>query len=440
MNYRTAIDFLLERTDYERWPGYTYANRFDLRRMDDLLQRLGNPHLNIKSVHIAGSKGKGSTAAMIAAALFAAGYRTGLYTSPHLVTLRERIRVDGKPVLKSEMAEVVARMKPHVEEMDGDCTYGELSTFELLTATAFMNFHDRNVDYQVLETGLGGRLDATNVVTPEVSVITSISLDHTEVLGNTIPQIAGEKAGIIKPGVPVINSAQAEEATAVIRAVCKEKGASLINIGTDISWKEYANSLSGQILEVQGRNGSYRINLPLLGAYQAQNAAAAVAALEILGVPRADIEAGLAQTDWPGRLQILTRRPLIVVDGAHNSDSAKKLKESLEQYFHFNHLILIIGTSADKDTTGIVAELVPRADSVIATRSRHPRAMPPEKLAGVIAGSGAKAEIAEDVAQAISIARAKAGKQDIICATGSLFLVGEVIEHIKGLRPEVYTQ
>ena len=440
MNYRTAIDFLLERTDYERWPGYTYANRFDLRRMDDLLQRLGNPHLDIKSVHIAGSKGKGSTAAMIAAALLAAGYRTGLYTSPHLVTLRERIRVNGKPILKSELAKVVARMKTHVEEMDDERTYGELSTFELLTAAAFINFHDRNVDYQVLETGLGGRLDATNVVTPEVSVITSISLDHTDVLGSTIPQIAGEKAGIIKPGVPVINSAQVEEATAVIRDICAEKGARLIDIGTDISWKERANNLSGQILEVQGLNGTYRINLPLLGAYQAQNAAAAVAALEILGVSKANIEDGLAQTDWPGRLQILKRRPLVIVDGAHNSDSAKKLKEALEQHFHFNHLILIIGTSADKDTAGIVAELAPRADIIIATRSRHPRAMPPEELAGVIAGSGVKAEIAEDIARAVSIARVKAGRKDLICATGSLFLVGEIIENMKRLRPEVYTQ
>jgi dihydrofolate synthase/folylpolyglutamate synthase len=438
MNYAAALDFLLSRTDYERWPGFNYASRFDLRRMEALLQRLDNPHLSTKAVHIAGSKGKGSTSAMIAAGLQAASYKTGLYTSPHLVTLRERIQVDGKPILKRELESLVARMRPHVEAVDHDKTYGELSTFELLTAAAFMQFQQKAVDFQVLETGLGGRLDATNVVTPEVCIITSISLDHTEVLGDTLARIAAEKAGIIKPGRPVVSSAQAEEAAQVIREACQKKGARLISVGSDIVWRKLDSNLSGQSLEVQGLKGSYRITIPLLGAHQLQNAAAAVGALEVLGVPRKSIEAGLAKTDWPGRLQILRRRPLLVVDGAHNRDSASKLKEALKEYFHFDRLILIIGTSADKDVSGIVEELAPLANTVIVTRSRHPRATKPEILAGEFARLGVQAERAEDVAGAVAEAQGKAGRGDLICATGSLFLVAEVIEYVKGLHPERY--
>jgi dihydrofolate synthase/folylpolyglutamate synthase len=440
MNYAAAIDFIMERTDYERWPGYTYASRFDLRRMEDLLHRLGDPHLSARAVHIAGSKGKGSTAAMIAAGLCAAGFKTGLYTSPHLVTLRERINVDGKPILKRDLADVVARLRPHAEEMDRERTYGELTTFELLTAIAFLHFHQQGADFQVLETGLGGRLDATNVVTPEVCVITSISLDHMEVLGNTVGQIAAEKAGIIKPGAPVVCSPQSEEAATVIRETCLRKRARLISVESDISWRKTGSSFAWQSLEVKGRRESYRLTIPLLGAYQLQNAAAAVATLELLDISKESIEAGLANTYWPGRLQVLRRRPLLVVDGAHSGDSARKLKEALEQYFQFDHLILIIGTSADKDMSGIVTALAPIANSVIATRSRHPRATTPEAVAGEFARRGVIAKTAENVAQAVAKAQGIAGKRDLICATGSLFLVGEVIEHIKRLRPEIYPQ
>jgi dihydrofolate synthase/folylpolyglutamate synthase len=375
---------------------------------------------------------------MIAAGLQAAGYKTGLYTSPHLVTLRERIQVDGKPILKRELESLVARMRPHVEVVDHDKTYGELSTFELLTAAAFMQFQQKAVDFQVLETGLGGRLDATNVITPEVCVITSISLDHTEVLGDTIAKIAAEKAGIIKPGRPVVSSPQPEEAAEVIRETCKKKGARLISVGSEVIWRKLDSDLSGQSLEVQGLKGSYRITIPLLGAHQLQNAAAAVATLEVLGLPRKSIEAGLAKTNWPGRLQILRRRPLLVVDGAHNRDSASKLKEALKEYFHFDHLILIIGTSADKDVSGIVEELAPLANTVIVTRSRHPRATKPEVLVGEFARVGVKAEVAEDITRAVAKALKRAGRKDLICATGSLFLVGEMIEYVKGLHPELY--
>lgn len=440
MNYPAAVDFLLSRTDYERWPGFNYASRFDLRRMEDLLKRLGSPHLAARSVHVAGSKGKGSTAAMIAAGLRAAGYKTGLYTSPHLITLRERISVDGHPILKRELASVVLKLRPHAEAMDRDAIYGELSTFELLTAAAFVHFRQRGVDFQVLETGLGGRLDATNVVTPEVCVITSISLDHQEVLGDTIAKIAVEKAGIIKSGSHVVSSPQAAEAAAVIRETCLKRAAKLVLVGNDVAWQKLGSNLSGQSLDVRGRSSSYRLTIPLLGMHQLQNAATAVAALEALGLAKETIEAGLANTRWPGRLQILKRRPMIVVDGAHTGDSASKLREALVQHFHFDHLLLIIGASADKDVAGIVDELAPLADHVIAARSRHPRATNPELVAVEFARRGVKAELAADVAQAVAKAKATAGRHDLICATGSLFLVAEVIESVYGLRPEVYPQ
>lgn len=443
MKYTDAIDFFLSRTDYERWPGYNYASRFDLRRMELLLERLGDPHRSSRSVHIAGSKGKGSTAAMITAALRAAGYKTGLYTSPHLVTLRERISIDGKPILKRELAEVAEILRPHAEAIDHDCTYGELSTFELLTAAAFLHFQRKGVDFQVLEVGLGGRLDATNVVTPEVCVITSISLDHQEVLGDTVAQIAAEKAGIIKAGIPVVTSPQTEEAAAVIREVCREKGVDLIMVGSDVTWQRLENNLAGQSIEVTSRgirsNGTtYRITIPLLGEHQVQNAATAVAALELLGVSRESIEVGLAKTSWPGRLQVLRRRPLLIVDGAHTAESARKLKEALMNYFHFNRILFILGTSADKDMKSIIAELAPLASVVVATRSRHPRATDPGVVAAEVAKWGLRAEVTENVAQALEKARGMAGNHDLICATGSLFLVGEVIEHVNNVRAEIY--
>jgi dihydrofolate synthase/folylpolyglutamate synthase len=438
MNYAAALDFLLSRTDYERYPGFNYASRFDLRRMYDLLLRLGNPHMSAKSVHIAGSKGKGSTSAMIAAGLRAAGYEVGLYTSPHLITLRERIQVDGKPILKSELGSVVARIKPHVEAVDRDGTYGELSTFELLTAAAFVYFQQRRVDYQVLEVGLGGRLDATNVVNPEICVITSISFDHTEVLGDTLAKIATEKAGIIKQGCTVVSAPQSEEAASVISKTCLAKNAGLISVGNDVTWREIGSNLFGQSLEVRGRKGTYRLTIPLLGAHQLENAATAVATLETLGLSKISIEKGLANTRWPGRLQVLGRRPLLVVDGAHNRDSARKLKDALRQYFQFDNLVFIIGTSADKDVSGIVSELAPMADRVIVTRSRHPRATRPEVLASEFARLGREAEVVGNVAEAVAEARRKAGGKDLICATGSLFLVAEVIEYMKHLRPELY--
>lgn len=441
MQYQEALHYILSFTDYERTPGYS-AN-FDLRRMEELLARLNHPHLAMKSVHIAGTKGKGSTAAMIASILSAAGYRTGLYTSPHFHTLRERIRVDGRLIEEEEVALLTEEMKPHIEGVNRRAVYGQLTTFEVLTALAFCHFREKKADFQVLEAGLGGRLDATNVVKSEVCIITSISFDHTEILGNTLSQIAGEKAGIIKPGSVVVTSPQAPEAAKILERVCQEKGAKLVKVGEDITWQKRSHSLSGQRLRVRSTSNDYEFAIPLLGEHQLENAAAAVAAIEVLvslgvRIHPGDMVTGLEQVVWPGRLQVLRLEPLFVVDGAHNADSARRLKEALQRYFQFDQLIFIIGTSVDKDGAAIAAELSSLPGIFIITRSSHPRAMSPDRLAREFASRGATYQTVDGVSKAVELALAKARAKDLICATGSLFIVAEVIEYLQGIRPEEY--
>jgi dihydrofolate synthase/folylpolyglutamate synthase len=437
MNYQAALEYILSFTDYERWPGFGYAARFDLRRMEDLLERLGSPHLGIRTIHIAGSKGKGSTAAMIASALTVAGFRTGLYTSPHLHTMRERIKIDGQLIAEQKFADLLSEIKPEIEATNRGQTE-ELSTFEILTAMAFHYFQKQKAAFLVVEAGLGGRLDATNVVSPEVCVITSISRDHTAVLGDTIPQIAAEEAGIIKSGVTAVSSPQVAEAAKVIRDLCFKKGAELIMVGEEITWQGKESGLDGQSLEVVGRKDRYDLTIPLLGGHQMENAATVVAALEVLDIGKDHILTGLANVHWPGRMEILQREPLLIADGAHNDDSVRRLRKALQRYFQFDRAILIIGISGDKDCAAIIAELAPFFDKVITTAAQHPRAAAAKALAEEFARYGVKAQVLENVARAVSAALAQAGKRDLICATGSLFLVAEVIEAVRGISGERY--
>ncbi|MFC1999427.1 bifunctional folylpolyglutamate synthase/dihydrofolate synthase [Chloroflexota bacterium] len=434
--FRAAEEYVLGFADYERLSRSAVV--FDLARVEALLERLGRPHMAAKSVHIAGTKGKGSTSAMIASMLTASGYRTGLYTSPHLLTIRERIQVDGKPIPEGDFVEVVDRLKPEIEAVNRLDISGELTTFEILTAIAFVHFRDSAVDFQVLETGLGGRLDATNVVEPEVCVITSISLDHTEVLGDTIARIAAEKAGIIKPCSTVVCAPQVPEAAAAIEKACLEKGASLIKAGEEASWGNVSLSQSGQSFHLKGIRNSYDLNIPLFGEYQLENAALAVAALEVMGDRGASIAVegmatGLAKVHWPGRLQVLQRNPLFIVDGAHNAYSAMKLGEALKQYFVFDRAILIVGTSQDKNIDGIVAELSRFSNNVIVTRSQHPRAAETSLLESEFSKWGTPPQVAEDTPAAVRLALDSARPGDLICATGSLFVVSEAIEYYQGI-------
>jgi len=437
MDYQQAVDYLSSYTDYEIVPRLAHnAVNYDLRRVEELLSRMGTPHLKARSVHIAGTNGKGSTAAMITSVLSTSGYTTGLYTSPHLHTWRERIKVDGELISEEEFTAGVTKLQPDVEAVNRKATYGRLTTFEILTTLAFDHFAGKAVKFQVLEVGMGGKFDATNVIIPEVCIITSISFDHTEVLGGSLAEIAAEKAGIIKPGSVVVTSPQIDEVDRVIRETCLNRGAGLVRVGGDVTWQSLGFDLNRQLLEVKGRLDSYRLSIPLLGRYQLDNAAVAVAALEVLAekgfdIPKDSIANGLAQVDWAGRLQVVSRHPYILVDGAHNPDAARKLRESLEQYFDFDKAILVIGVSDDKDIAGIASQLVPRFDKAIATRSRHPRAMEPALLKAEFARHGVETEVMDDVPTALSQAVSLADDKDLICVAGSLFVVAEVIEQIK---------
>ena len=448
MTYKDALDYIYSFTDYEKKISYLYGpEHFDLARVEKLLAWLDDPHLHFESIHIAGTKGKGSVAAMSESILRAAGYRTGLYTSPHLHTFRERIQANGRLIPEERVASLTERLQPLVSRIEG------ITTFEIITALGFLYFAEQGVEFAVLEVGMGGRLDATNVVNPMVAVITSLSYDHTHVLGETLPLIAREKAGIIKDKALVVSAPQSPAAMAVIEEVCRDKEAELTVIGRDWTWEAGEANLEGQGFRVSSfgfRVTSCEFWIPLLGRHQLVNAAVVVAAIEKLrqrgvNVPEASVREGLRRVRWPGRLEILGQRPVVVVDCAHNADSAAKLKAALEELFAYRRLILIFGASADKDIEGMMRELFPLAQQVIVTQARHPRAADSgalqekalalgwEDFGETSASAGhppveplSRAVMASDsVAEALSLALEKAVPQDLICATGSVFVVAE---------------
>jgi len=434
-DYQAAIDYILSFADYER--ASRAAVIFDTSRIEAFLERLGKPHLAARSIHIAGTKGKGSTAAMIASVLTASGYKTGLYTSPHLHSFTERIQIDGQPIRETEFAALVQKLRPDFDAFNQLGVYGELTTFEILTALAFVHFKDKEVDFQVLETGLGGRLDATNVVRPQVCAITSISLDHTEVLGNTLAQIAAEKAGIIKPGCVVVSAPQHPEVRSVMCSICHERRARLIEVGQDIVWRITERNDSSQSFRLKGSGGSYELTIPLLGEHQLDNAAVAVGVAEALAglgarISAESIAAGLSRVSWPGRLQVLRRHPLLVVDGAHNADSARKMVKALPEYFRFAKATLVVGTSRDKDIAGMVDGLLPLSANVIVTRSRNPRAASASTLVSEFSRRGVTTKVADNVESAVALALGEVGPTDLVCVTGSLFVVAEAIEYLEG--------
>lgn len=447
MNYPQAIDYLLALVDHERQSppaGPRQKRIYDLGRMKALLERLGNPHWAVPTIHIAGTKGKGSTAAMVDSALCAAGYHTGFYSSPHLHTFRERIRRDTQPVSAARFADLVCQLQPAARQVAADTALGPVSLFEFMTAMALQGFAQEGVDFQTIEVGLGGRLDATNVVAPAVCAITSISLDHMAILGDTLGQIAADKAGIIKPGVPVIIAPQYPAALAPILEACRKQGAQPILVGAEVTWQGGAADLEGQELTVQGRHGTYQLRIPLLGQHQQENAAVAVALLETLreqgyAIPNSAIVAGMAAVHWPGRLEVLSRQPTIVADGAHNVYSMAALLTALPQGFDYRRLVLIAGFSRDKSVAGMVELLAAAQPAVIAARSRHPRSLPPGEIAALFRSNGIR-ETAEraTVAAALALARDWAGPADLILATGSLFVAAELREAVLGLAPELY--
>ena len=445
LGYPQAIDRLLGMVDHERpRPNAPRQKRiYDLGRMEALLERLGRPHLAVDTIHVAGTKGKGSVAALCDSVLNAAGYRTGFYSSPHLHWFRERIRRDTRPIGEDQFASLVERLWPQQEWIEQNTDLDAVSLFEFMTAMAFQCFAEDGADVQTIEVGLGGRLDATNVVQPKVCVITSVSLDHMAILGDTIGEIAAEKAGIIKPGAAVVVAPQAPEAHKVILEFCRERGIRPVQVGLDITWKTGDSSLEGQHLRVKGLLGEYELQMPLLGAHQLENAATAVGALEEMRrggyeISPAAMAEGFTNVAWPCRMEVLSRDPLVVADGAHNPYSMDTLLESLPRYLAHQRLLLIAGFSRDKNVTQMVEKLSSVRPIVFATRSRHPRSVPPGALAAEFEGQGVAAIETETVAEAVGRAINTARPGDLILGTGSLFVAAEVREKMLGIEPEIY--
>ncbi|MBL7064293.1 MAG: bifunctional folylpolyglutamate synthase/dihydrofolate synthase [Anaerolineae bacterium] len=433
MNYQDTIAYLHSLTDYEKTRIERYTpETFDLSRVERLLAAVGDPHTRFPAVHISGTKGKGSTAALIESCLRAAGHRTGLYTSPHLHTFRERIRVAWRKIAREEVVALVEEVRPLIERTPG------VTTFEAITAIGFLYFARSEVDVAVVEVGLGGRLDATNVLTPEVSVTTSLSLDHTYLLGNTLAEIAYEKAGIIKPGIPAVSAPQRAEAIKVLEAVSLERGAPLTEIGRDWDYDPGPADLDGQCFTARRftdggseLDGEYWI--PLLGRHQLENSISALAALDILRrrgfhIPVEAVHEGLRNVHWPGRLEILSREPLVVVDCAHNPYSAQVLREALGEWFPDQRWVLVFGASADKDIVGMLRALLPVSEYAIVTRSDHPRAMAPIELADIVASVGGGAEVSVNMRKSLRRGLAVMDPGSGLLATGSIFLVADARE------------
>jgi dihydrofolate synthase/folylpolyglutamate synthase len=446
LDYRQSIDHLLTLVDLERnrVTGPRQKAIYNLERMQAFLDRLGSPHKRVPSIHVAGTKGKGSTAAFCDSALRAAGLSTGFYSSPHLHSFRERIRRDSQPLSEQAFSSLVEELWPLRDGAIDNGETGQVTLFEFLTGMAFHCFDREQVDVQTIEVGLGGRLDATNVLDAAVCVITSISLDHTAVLGDNIAQIAADKAGIIKPGATAVIAPQAPEALKPVLAACDEMDAKVVLVGRDITWQRQGKDLDGQSLSVHGLKGSYDLELPLLGDHQLENAATAVAALEMIsevqGFPLSpeSVRTGFKEVSWPCRMEVLSSDPLLVADGAHNVYSVDTLLATLPHYFSYKRLILVTGISYDKNVEGMVDSLAAKATLVYATASRHPRSLGADELTRLFVEAGADAQSVATPAQALEQAKAAAGPNDLVLATGSLFLAAEIREAVLGIEPEIY--
>lgn len=402
------------------------AENFDLDRMRSFLKRLGNPQENYRSLHIAGSKGKGSVSAFCSSVLVEAGYKTGLYTSPHLKDFEERIQINHQPMPRADLVEVIAEMKPIIESIP------RLTTFEIMTGLGYLYFSRQNIDIAVVEVGLGGRLDSTNVISPDVCVITALYLDHTSILGDTLPEIAREKGGIIKPGIPVVLAPQREEAAGVIREIAQKMDATLIEVGRDYKFKALSADLDGQTftigrteneLEKDGR----QLAIPLLGDYQVENAAVAYAALQRLvaegvQISEEDIKRGFQSTIWPARFEIARRHPPVIFDAAHNPAAMGKLRETVDQFFPDHPMILVFGISEDKALDGMYDVMLPRTDYLICTEATHPRAMNANKMMENASRFGVDGEVVQDVGDALETGLERAGEDDLVLVTGSIFV------------------
>lgn len=433
MNYEEAITYIIDRDGYEK--GFV-ANPFledeeialGLKRTEGLLERLGRPDRKYRIAHVAGTKGKGSTSAMIAAIGQANGWKTGVYATPHLHTFRERILLDGVPVSEEQFAALTEQMAEACERLvREEPEIGPPTAFEIVTAMALLGFAEAGVDLAVVEVGMGGRLDATNVVTPDVAVIASISFDHGAILGNSLAEIAGEKAGIIKPGKPVVSAAQHPDAAAVVARTANEHGAPLFIAGRD--W----TSEAGERVRLAGPWGDLvEVEIALAGRHQVENAGLALMACwqldQELAGNEAAVREGLRSVVWPGRFERIAVDPEIIVDGAHNVDSIERLVETLDERRQGRNLVVVLGVARDKDLAGMISVLARLDANVVATASHNPRAVEPAEIVRLATEAGLQASATEATSDAIAIAREEAGADGMVCITGSLYVVAEARE------------
>jgi len=429
-SYAEAVQFVYRLVNYERTVCYKYENTFKLDRVHRILKALRDPHRSFPSVHIAGTKGKGSTASMVASVLRRAGYKVGLYTSPHLISFRERIRTDGRPISEEAFADLMAEISSLVTfSPEGRSSH---SFFDVLTAAAFLYFHREAVDWAVVEVGMGGRLDATNVLVPRLCVITPISYDHMRFLGDTLSEIAGEKAGILKPGVPAVVAPQQEEALRVIREVARERGVPLVEVEGRYRWERIVMQEGGDAFRIDGPEGWHEVFLPLLGEHQGLNAAVAIAAVDALraqgvDVPREAVREGLSSVRLLGRISVVRTEPTVIVDVAHNAASAEQLRLVLEERFlKRGKFLLVFALLKDKDLPRIAHILGPIVYRAFLPYLDTPRAMPPEHIRDALS-EYAPCKLCGTPREAISKALEAAGLKDVVGIVGSFMLAEQAV-------------
>ena len=464
--YQQSLDFLFGRLNYERMGSSKYSTSdFKLGRMQELLDCLGNPQSQVPTIHIAGTKGKGSTSVMIAEMLSAAGFRTGLFTSPHITCYEERILIDGQQIEPEQLVDLVSELIPVVAQLDQKSGNMSPTFFELTTALAWMHFQTEHVDFAVMEVGLGGRLDSTNVCEPLVSVVTNISYDHTALLGNSIEQITREKAGIIKQGIPVFSGVTQPEAKAVLEEVCREKQAPLFLLNRD--FMRFAETQPGFQLE-QSENTSHvpdrnqqnihvktpwslieQIPVTLLGTHQLTNATLAVTVIDYLrqqGVPLEDgqMRQGMSRLKWPARIELVQKDPPVIIDTAHNGASIEALVDTLAASFPQTNRILIFAATKDKDVGEMLATLLPHFQTVILTQYlSNPRRIPVEELADLTrstqqsTGNSSQVIITQSPEAAWLRAKEVLAGDTLVCVTGSFFIAAELRELLLGTTDEV---
>ena len=425
MNFKQAVNWL--------YGFQKYGMKLGLERITYIAAELDNPHQNYKTIHVGGTNGKGSVCKFLESILFRNGYTVGVYTSPHLQHISERIVVNNKEITENELVSLVKKIKPITDEMmkkNNNPTF-----FEVFTAIAFEYFKEKKVDFAIIEVGLGGRFDATNIVKPEVSIITNISSEHQNVLGKKIKDIAFEKAGIIKEDIPLVTAAK-DEAFRVIEKIAKEKKTHIEKI-SELNWKRTNIDGLNQEFLIKGILSSYSVTTSLIGRYQGENVAIAISTVEILqnngfNISEESIVDGIKNTVNPGRMEVVSSRPCVLLDGAHNIAGMKVLIETLENDFQFERLIVVLGILSDKNIEEMLPFILPVSDFIITTKSSNKRACNPKKLKDIIKDLGYKKEIfvKDQIINAIDYAKSIAKKNDLICITGSLFTVGEARDYL----------